>query len=1662
MIESNVIEWLDFGDSIQNIDAYSRKKLISLFRFFRLLIKNKSFPSIIEILFILIFFIQMWTMIIINVPSEGDIILALLNYLKKVTVFYEIITNSSNYKIIFYIVFGFIILDIILMIIILFTSNKLNFSFLLYIINFLNLIINYYLLGPSIEVALTSVWCEDNVHKYLQVECFKNNMHLTFTILSVLMLLLYIFISFIHSFYCNEIELVMTNTKGNKVIRVDCNYETFCMISKIIGFALGFFEKRNEGKLVFKLIFQCYIILNTLIMSIYAYKKVYYYNSIINNIVHYGWCISCCFSICILLKTLLKLKVVSNFIIFGCIIIIIAFYKADKMNEYLLITEENIFEFKNVKIIETYKNILLNHLNERNNNRSKVLIFGVIKKFEELASNNPEINYQYQKLMKDKNLNKKFSTDDELPILSIIYILYSFYQEKFLIKEEIILHMSYFLINKFNNIIYAMLLCSKLKTEGHRGLYYKFLLTEDIKEYLIFKINKNSNKENIKHIQIGSVILYYLYTELFKIKIYDATSNQIDYFDLLRNSVTTNKTTENFLKTGETILKSRKEIMAIWAKIIELNPFSDESLKDYKLYLDSILQDEFLSKEETKKYLTLKSNKSQERFNVYHSMFLLDTSTVLLIDGYMTIGKILYSSPNFAFLFMYNGKELLNFTIDDLLPNCIQVFHKELMEDAIKYSNVNYSFKSPKDTFLKNRNEGLFNIKLFVKSVPNLSFGLIYFTYIQKLHESNLIFVLDNDLKISGFTEMAQTGSTFTMSNGYNLTHGILGYHIGVIIPDILPLLEYKNNEFHIVKKDFELKGYLYPVEKTLEVKNKINIIFEKIKNNKISLNDNQAQIENDLQNINAEFNEFIKELNSQNSKPFSIYYRVKLYTYLNGKYKYYRVYVNNNILTGNDFESSNNLSKLINDRKVENKKSFELKNNLSKKSKESKKKIMLMASEKKLITGINKTNKSNNIEKSTLTKNSNNSQENKKPSEMKKESNEDNDKNNILNQINSISSYNSQTNISMSGFNKIKKDVINKKEILPIKIMKYLCFVFGVLTISFMIFDLMQQIESYNKLTSFLRDNLFFNKTKIIVASLYTISVNIRWMSHSLFANSTSCLSGNWAQFYEKLLRENLNLLDNQKNESSYLGTDFEQILYKKHTIELSVHRFEEKEIYDFNFDNIITFLINSIIKIIDRYDYFLKNDCGEISTELGLNETNLYNLIEQSYHLYNSDINGFVKDEKRKRINTNFRQTQIPLIIYAVFLFIFLLTYIRFILVLHHIEIYFLEKIINFNSNNFDSYLKKLEDIKKKLRNDNGEEEDKADDMDFNDLDSKKKHEEEKEGNEQNEDHKAAEKGKNKKKKRHGNKQNKIQQQKKKKLNLMTSFFSRNNIFFIVKIIIVMLVALSYYLLVVLMKTKNKNEYLAFDNIIASVYGVYKDSYNIFINLKRELDFYERNLLNCKTMRNNYDMNIPNINAINTPKLGSLIMEITSSSNFDKKALTKFTLLYSENACEALIEISSDIQYCKNFWSGVLLKGMEQSITQMGVVIGTVLDELMSLNDIETTKILYDLIGQSAYIIYEQFIEFYLLRAFITTTYIFRELREHKINSIIIVMKYILWVYSFISVILFVILTFFIYNSKYTLNSFLNFIGILPAQYISEDENLYQEIIKFGNNYF
>jgi len=66
-------------------------------------------------------------------------------------------------------------------------------------------------------------------------------------------------------------------------------------------------------------------------------------------------------------------------------------------------------------------------------------------------------------------------------------------------------------------------------------------------------------------------------------------------------------------------------------------------------------------------------------------------------------------------------------------------------------------------------------------------------------------------------------------------------------------------------------------------------------------------------------------------------------------------------------------------------------------------------------------------------------------------------------------------------------------------------------LAIIFIILDRYQTEEGFRTMIKFLDDNLYFNNTKIICATLYIIGVNIKWGSHSLYLNRDTCINGNF-----------------------------------------------------------------------------------------------------------------------------------------------------------------------------------------------------------------------------------------------------------------------------------------------------------------------------------------------------------------------------------------------------------------------------------------------------------------------------------------------------------------------------------------------------------------------
>ena len=1717
MIESNIINWIELGDSMQYIDVYGKKKTVKLFNFLRILMVYNSFTTFFFIILHFIFFIQLAMLCLLDVPSDNDWIVKIFIFFRKIFLLENIIEGEISYKIFIIIisVITIIIIGCSIFLMICIFKEQIYFKMPITIVNIIIILLIYYIIGPITQICLMFTNCNNGIHKFLKAKCFGDSSHIIISVISIFNFFFFLLFSLAMSLYYNEIG---TLSNANVKTRINCNYEIYANIAKIIIYILEYIIENHTNKNKFLLILlEAYIFLNSLFFSYYVYKSVLFHDERMNLIVHFGWVFTTWFSFVITIKTALNIKDSTAFIIFGWLMLGIIYYQIILSNNEYYVTDFNILQAKEIKEIELFKERILNLLDD-GTYRSKTLLIGYIKRFEEMLITYPELKEKYDKITKDKYLNQKLNPYTVLPIYAIIFIVYIYHIEKAEHKIDMALNMCYFLVNRLKNPAYAIQLCSQLKVENYKHLYFKYMLMEAVKEYLVNKISKSTNTESVKHVQIGSVILYNIYNDMFKIKIFEATSNQIEYFEHLKNSVTTTKLTESFLKIGENILKLRKEILTLWNKIVELNPFSDDSEKDYLLYLRTILQDDVLAKSEEKKYATIKNNRLSERNNVYHTMFMNELSAILLVDGHYNNGKILYTTPNFPTLFMFTGKELLNTSIDDLIPDVVQVFHKELIDDAIKYSNLNFLFKTERDFLLKGKGGGLFNIKLYAKCIPNISFGLIYICYIRKVLDNTFMIILDKNLKITGFTETTTTGTPFTMNSNYGLTQSLQGHHIASVIPEILLQMEYKNDQFIVSKNDVDLKGNLYPVNGWKELDHKIDNVLQRIKEE-----GKLQELDDEQKNTIKEYEALINEITIKYQRSFSVFYKITARIFLGGKHIYYRLYITNDLVAMN--ETRSNEGSMKKNKTLKNIRDLTMAEKEDKDDKEIKFKL---SSEEKVLNENNNLGGEGNNE-------INNDELLKKEEELIEDDlNVNINKKKSIKEVKSAAPSSILTKASMETavFNKLKAGIIENRETSTVRLMKYLTFLYGLVTIAFIVYDSIRNKNNLNDMGEYLKENLYFNHSKIAVASLYFAGLNLKWLKDN-HINNSSCPNDNCQLFYTELLVEAIDDIKTQKENFTSFYEDFRDILKQEQIMELVLYNLEYKDKIRIDTDNLLNLLVFNGLKLkagLDIYFNGTKNGVYDIASS---------NLLSQSLNYIYSNISSFKFDEKEIKVHDNFKLVPISLICVALIFITLIIGFIYLVYKIHITEIYFLEKLINFNTVNFDAYLKSLDELKKRLRNENADEESKDEDMEF---DSKKISKREEEEKIEIKKKKNEEKNEHKKKKKKGNKSNKVQQLKMKKKHVMALFFFKWNLFFTLKIIIILIISVSYYLVSMIIESNNKSNYLDFDQTTDSIEGIYKTSFDLYLSLKTEMEKFEEQMrlqidaiydfadgninkytyylngiehictddnsscrdsntseaikcvndihcnkktesynnlcdaFHCINNMPNIEMNIPTNEQLTTPKMGNLLMPLVSAVNDDSTDTEKkLNQLYNDNACSILLTgISQDstvYRYCVGFWSNILVKGMEQAITQMGVSVASVTDELNSLNDLsknsnstkDNPKTFDDLmLRDAAFFQFGIFVEYYLFKSYIETYKIFDILRDVKLDNIKSSFDIILYCYVIICIILLLIMLFLVNQSKYLLNSFLNFVGILPVKYLIEDEHFYQETLRLEQNVY
>ena len=984
MIEKNALEWLDMGEGLEKLDIYKGNKLSYIFMFFKVLLKRNNFSLYFYIILQSIFYIQICCSVFSQNDDNDyskDYLFYIFQYISKIFLPQKAINDITTFKIIMIIITILLIILIFSFSAIFFNMNNDKQSYFFKIVTvFVNIalqIILYYLVGPILMICLIPFKCKSGFNNILNTECLTKGENFIYIILSIINLLSYLGIAILVAIFYKEIGKIGSYTPK---IQIKTNFELYSGLLKILIFIIFFiYNNFLDNKKIYILLYHLIIFIILCTFSCYIYKRVYFYDNIMNCLIQLGGFLSLWFCLGITLKDIFEFKRMSLFILFGWIIISILTINIFNYNKSQLLLSTNIFEINNLKRIEMFIHFLLEKTQVQEGT-DKTIIYGFYYKFREYLLSNPEMKEKFNCISNAEYLKNLYNNKSIVNGYYIIYLLYDYHLNQNQVNNLLSIHFCYFLINHLKNPISAIYRCSKLKADSLVAFYYKFILAENIKDYLV-ELSDANNKENcVKNVQFSSLILFHLYQNLIRMKISEFAESQMNYYDYFKNFSVGAKSSLGFLNLGKKIIGIREEIKQIWDKILILNPFCPEIKREYMNYIKEILNDEDYYEKELKNHSYIQNYYLPQKNSFYFKLFDTLNSAIFLSD--YKDNKILYLTPNFKKIILLSN-ESNDLTLNSLIPTPVEKFHNQIVNEALFYNNIDFIFTKQKNILLKTKNNTLLYCKIFAKELPNLSYGLIFIVHLEKILNNEFKLILDKDFKINGYSDESNSLKKEHYLN-YGLNPSFIGIHIGTIIPEILLCLTNQKNNNKIENNDtskelflknsiINQRGNIYQYNMTSPNKiiiDRINFILNYIKKHDINLDElneklkeNQKLEKGDLTNpsdnsiaFNEEKNfaenyvDLIKLIENNARKSFKIEYEIIERKFLNNKYKYYLITINKDIYNyESEIENITNRKNIKNSQRLSNLSLIKLQSGL--------KDILLEKKEIKINNGIQFTN---------------------------------------------------------------------------------------------------------------------------------------------------------------------------------------------------------------------------------------------------------------------------------------------------------------------------------------------------------------------------------------------------------------------------------------------------------------------------------------------------------------------------------------------------------------------------------------------------------------------------------------------------------------------------------------------------------------------------------
>ena len=415
---------------------------------------------------------------------------------------------------------------------------------------------------------------------------------------------------------------------------------------------------------------------------------------------------------------------------------------------------------------------------------------------------------------------------------------------------------------------------------------------------------------------------------------------------------------------------------------------------------------------------------------------------------------------------------------------------------------------------------------------------------------------------------------------------------------------------------------------------------------------------------------------------------------------------------------------------------------------------------------------------------------------------------------------------------------------------------------------------------------------------------------------------------------------------------------------------------------------------------------------------------------------------------------------------------------------------RIIKFYNESFSKYIKYLDELKKKLKNESNEENKSDDHLNGNESEDESSSNNLKQSRKNKIKNEDEQKKKNKNSKKKISKMTRLNLEKHEKIKIMKRYFFIYNTIFAIEIFLVSIIILSYYIIMHFIYEDKKNNFLNFDNFKSSLLGIIVSSFSSFSKIKNQVIYFlnftqekneKLNLLNSSNIsitfnneiytQNNYtilenkkfNFEIPKDNELEIKKFNNLITSyLNNLDNSKNNTILLLVNLYNNNACEILFHLYyyNETKYnnCLFFWSSFVTQGIEQSLIQLEIEIFHIIDVFVEINN--SNEVLNNLeIIKKTYSNCDDFILNYLLLAYRESQFILKDLEKEKLDNIYFSFKIILFIFISACIPLFFSFLIFIHYNYVLFQDFINLIIIYPLEYLVEEENLYFEIYNLYN---